>query len=134
MAKDALKSNERTTPLRLRNSLSWCSEHVYRARLRRSSPDIERRRDGPVWIILENFHTGDAADLRLDLKEDALLQHAEGFWGTAEGGYEIAMINHSDATQDIEVPGAWDMAGIQPLTVMDCTPPDFPAPRSVALD
>jgi len=96
--------------------------------------DIERRSDGSVWVLLENFHTGDAADLRLYLNEDALVQDADGYWGSAAGGYEIAVIDPGASTQEIEVPGAWDMSAIQSLTVSDYTPPDFPALGSVALD
>ncbi|WP_120339640.1 hypothetical protein [Cryobacterium soli] len=96
--------------------------------------DIERRSDGSVWVLLDNFHTGDAADLRLYLNEDALVQDADGYWGSAAGGYEIAVIDPSASTQEIEVPGAWDMSAIQSLTVSDYTPPDFPALGSVALD
>ena len=95
---------------------------------------IERRTDGSVWISIDNFHTGDTADLRLYLNEDALVQDADGYWGSAAGGYEIAVIDPGASTQEIEVPGAWDMPAIQSLTVSDYTPPDFPALGSVALD
>ncbi|WP_255455026.1 hypothetical protein [Cryobacterium adonitolivorans] len=44
------------------------------------------------------------------------------------------MIDPSDATQEIEVPGAWDMPAIQSLTVRDYTPPNFPALGSAALN
>ena len=64
----------------------------------------------------------------------ALVQDAGGLWGSAAGGYEIAVIDPSASTQEIEVPGAWDMSAIQSLTVSDYTPPDFPALGSVALD
>jgi hypothetical protein len=74
------------------------------------------------------------SDLRLYLKEDALIQDADGYWGSAEGGYEIAVIDADAATQEIEVPGAWDMTAISSLTVMDYGGPGFPALGSAALD
>ena len=98
------------------------------------SVEIQRREDGSVWIVLENFDTGDAADLRLYLKEDELLQDADGYWGAAEGGYELLLADPGASRQEIEVPGAWDMPEILTLTVADYTPPDFPALGSVALD
>ena len=109
-------------------------EFVSQATATEGTVDIERRSDGSVWVLLENFHTGDAADLRLYLNEDALVQDADGYWGSAAGGYEIALIDPGATTQEIEVPGAWDMPAIQSLTVSDYTPPDFPALGSVALD
>nr|RZI34891.1 hypothetical protein BJQ95_02738 [Cryobacterium sp. SO1] len=114
--------------------LPLSGQFVSQATATEGTVDIERRNDGSVWVLLEDFHTGDAADLRLYLKEDALLQDADGFWGSAEGGYEIAVIDPGASTQEIEVPGAWDMPAIQSLTVMDYTPPDFPALGSVTLD
>jgi len=114
--------------------LPLSGEFVSQATATEGTVDIERRSDGSVWVLLENFHTGDATDLRLYLKEDALIQDADGYWGSSEGGYEIAVIDPGATTQEIEVPGAWDMAAIQSLTVMDYTPPDFPALGSVALD
>lgn len=95
---------------------------------------IERRTDGSVWISIDNFHTGAASDLRLYLKEDPLVQDAEGYWGSSEDGYSIAVLDLDTANFEIEVPGAWDMPAIKSLTVRDYTPPDFPALGSVALD
>jgi hypothetical protein len=114
--------------------LPLSGEFVSQAAATEGTVDIERRSDGSVWVLLEDFHTGDAADLRLYLKEDALLQDADGYWGSAEGGYEIAVIDPGATSQEIEVPGAWVMPAIQSLTVMDYTSPDFPALGSVALD
>lgn len=114
--------------------LPLSGEFVSQATATEGTVDIERRSDGSVWVLLDDFHTGDASDLRLYLKEDALVQDADGYWGSAEGGYEIAVIDPDAATQEIEVPGAWDMPEIRSLTVMDYTPPDFPALGSVALD
>jgi hypothetical protein len=96
--------------------------------------EIERRSDGSVWVVLEGFSTGDASDLRLYLKEDALVQDADGYWGSAEGGYEIAVIDPDASSQEIAVPGAWDMPAISSLTVMDYAGPGFPALGSAALD
>ena len=96
--------------------------------------DIQRREDGSVWIVLENFQTGDATDLRLYLKQDALVQDADGHWGSSEDGYEIAAIDPGASTQEIEVPGAWDMPAMYTLTVRDYLPPDYPAFGSAALD
>ena len=107
---------------------------VSQAAATEGSVEIQRREDGSVWIVLENFDTGDAADLRLYLKEDELLQDADGYWGAAEGGYELLLADPGASRQEIEVPGAWDMPEILTLTVADYTPPDFPALGSVALD
>lgn len=94
---------------------------------------IERRADGSVWVTLEGFRTGDASDLRLYLKTDPLLQDANGHWGSSESGFEIASIDPTAPTQEIEVPGAWTMPAIRTLTVMNYVPPDFPAFGSAAL-
>ncbi|GAA1825881.1 hypothetical protein GCM10009750_06440 [Agromyces salentinus] len=94
---------------------------------------IERRADGSVWVMLEDFQTGDASDLRLYLKTDPLLQDTDGHWGSAEGGYEIASIDPSAPTQEIEVPGTWTMPAIQTLTVANYVAPHFPAFGSAAL-
>ncbi|MCD2444154.1 hypothetical protein LQ757_17860 [Agromyces sp. SYSU K20354] len=94
---------------------------------------IERRADGSVWVILEDFDTGEGSDLRLYLKEDPLLQDAEGHWGSAEDGYEIASIDPMAPTQEIEVRGASDMPAIRTLTVLNYVAPDFPAFGSAAL-
>jgi hypothetical protein len=114
--------------------LPLSGKFVSQATATEGTVDIERRSDGSVWILLENFHTGDAADLRLYLNEDPLVQDADGYWGSAAGGYEIAVIDPGASTQEIEVPGAWEMTAIRSLTVSDYTPPDFPALGSVALD
>jgi hypothetical protein len=95
---------------------------------------IERRTDGSVWISIDNFHTGAASDLRLYLKEDALVQDAEGYWGSSEDGYSIAVLDLDTANFEIEIPGAWTMPAIQTLTIRDYSPPDYPALGSVALD
>jgi hypothetical protein len=50
------------------------------------------------------------------------------------GGYEIAVIDPDASSQEIEVPGAWDMPAISSLTVMDYAGPGFPALGSAALD
>ncbi len=94
---------------------------------------IERRADGSVWVTLEGFRTGDASDLRLYLKTDPLLQDSNGHWGSSESGFEIASIDPTAPTQEIEVPGAWTMPAIRTLTVMNYVPPDFPAFGSAAL-
>jgi hypothetical protein len=94
---------------------------------------IERRVDGSVWVILDDFRTGDASDLRLYLKADPLLQDADGHWGSAEDGYEIASIDPTAPTQEIEVPGARDMPAIRTLTVRNYVAPDYPAFGSAAL-
>jgi len=107
---------------------------VSQATATEGSVEIQRREDGSVWIVLENFDTGYAPDLRLYLKEDELLQDADGYWGAAEGGYELLLADPGAPRQEIEVPGAWDMPEIRTLTVADYTPPDFPALGSVALD
>ena len=114
--------------------LPLSGEFVSQAAATDGTVEIERRGDGSVWVVFEEFHTGEAGDLRLYLKEDALLQDAAGFWGSSEGGYEIALIDPGAPSQEIEVPGAWDMPAIQSLTVRDYTPPDYPALGSVALD
>ncbi|POH70820.1 hypothetical protein C3B59_03905 [Cryobacterium zongtaii] len=54
------------------------------------------------------------------------MQDADGYWGSTEGGYEIALLDLDTAKFEIEVPGAWSMPVIQSLTVMDYVPPDFP--------
>ena len=85
-------------------------------------------------MILDDFRTGDASDLRLYLKADPLIQDADGYWGSAEDGYEIASIDATAPTQEIEVRGAWDMPAVRTLTVMNYVAPDFPAFGSAALD
>lgn len=114
--------------------LPLSGEFVSQATATEGSVDIERRSDGSVWVLLDDFQTDDASDLRLYLKEDALVQDADGYWGSAEGGYEIAVIDPDAVTQEIAVPGAWDMPEIRSLTVMDYASPNFPALGSVALD
>jgi hypothetical protein len=94
---------------------------------------IERRTDGSVWIIIDNFHTGAASDARLYLKEDPLLQDADGYWGSSEGGFEMAPFDLNTPNLEIEVPGAWTMPTILSLTIADYSSPDFPALGSVAL-
>lgn len=94
---------------------------------------IERRADGTVWVVLEDFRTADASDLRLYLKTDPLLQDADGHWGASEGGFEIAPIDPARPTQEIEVPGAWDMPAIRTLTVRNYVAPDYPSFGSAAL-
>jgi hypothetical protein len=114
--------------------LPLSGEFVSRATATDGTVEIERRSDGSVWILLENFSTGDAADLRLYLKEDAPVQNGNRYWDSAAGGYEIAVIDPDATTQAIEVPGAWEMPAISSLTVMDYAGPDFPALGSAALD
>lgn len=94
---------------------------------------IERRADGSVWVIIDDFRTGDASDLRLYLKTDPLLQDADGHWGSAEDGYEIASIDPTAPTQEIKVPGARDMPAMRTLTVRNYVAPDYPAFGSAAL-
>lgn len=94
---------------------------------------IERGDDGVVRVELSDFATGDATDLRLYLKADPLVQDADGYWGSAEDGYEIASIDPDAANQVIEVPGAWTMPEMFTLTVRDYVQPDFPALGSAAL-
>ena len=114
--------------------LPLSGEFVSQAADTTGTVDIQRREDGSVWVVLENFQTGDATDLRLYLKQDPLLQDADGHWGSSEDGYEIASIDPGASTQKIEVPGAWDMPAIYTLTVRDYLPPDYPAFGSAALD
>jgi hypothetical protein len=109
-------------------------EFVSQATATEGTVEIQRRDDGSVWVVLDDFQTGDASDLRLYLKEDALVQDADGHWGSAEGGNEIAVIDPDEAHQEIEVPGAWTMSTIRSLTVMDYAGPDYPALGSAALD
>jgi hypothetical protein len=109
-------------------------EFVSQATATEGTVEIQRRDDGSVWVVLDDFQTGDASDLRLYLKEDALIQDADGHWGAAEGGNEIAEIDPDEVHQEIEVPGAWTMSTIRSLTVMDYAGPDYPALGSVALD
>lgn len=99
----------------------------------RGTARIERRADGSVWVTLEDFRTGDASDLRLYLKTDPLLQDADGHWGSAEDGYDIASIDPTAPTQEIEVPGAGAMPAIRTLTVRNYIGPDYPAFGSAAL-
>ena len=53
--------------------------------------------------------------------------------GSAEDGYEIASIDPTAPTQEIEVPGAWTMPAMLTLTVRNYVAPDFPAFGSAAL-
>jgi len=94
---------------------------------------IERRSEGSVWIVIKDFHTGAASDLRLYLKADELVQDSDGHWGSSEDGYEIAVHDLDTANYEIEVPGAWDMPAMHTLTIRDYTPPDYPSLGSVAL-
>ncbi|HEX6953276.1 MAG TPA: DM13 domain-containing protein [Agromyces sp.] len=94
---------------------------------------IERRADGTVWVVLEDFRTEDAPDLRVYLKTDPLLQDADGHWVSSENGYDIATVDPARPTQEIEVPGAWDMPAIRSLTVRNYVAPDSPAFGSAAL-
>ena len=94
---------------------------------------IERRADGTVWVVLEDFRTEDASDLRVYLKTDPLLQDADGHWVSSENGYDIATVDPARPTQEIEVPGAWDMPAIRSLTVRNYVAPDSPAFGSAAL-
>lgn len=95
--------------------------------------EIQRRADGSVWIVLDDFHTGDASDLRVYLKRDPLVQDADGYWGSSGDGYEIASIDPTAQRQEIEVPGAGLMPAMRTLTVMDYVTPDYPALGSAAL-
>ncbi|TFD02947.1 hypothetical protein E3T25_07820 [Cryobacterium sandaracinum] len=113
--------------------LPLSGEFVSQAAETTGTVDIQRREGGSVWIVLENFRTGDETDLRLYLKQDALVQDAEGHWGSSEDGYEIASIDPGASTQEIEVPGAWDMPAMYTLTVGAYLPPDYPALGSAAL-
>ncbi|WP_306232053.1 hypothetical protein [Agrococcus beijingensis] len=98
------------------------------------SARIERRDDGSVWVVLEDFRTGAASDLRLYLKPARLVQDADGHWGAGGGQWEIASLDPAATTHEIEVPGAHDMPAIHTLTVMDYALPDFPSFGSVALE
>lgn len=95
---------------------------------------IERRSDGSTWVTLAGFSTGEAADLRLYLKEGELVQGADGYWGDTAGyGYEIATISPDAPQQEIPVPGAGTMPVVRTLTVMDYAGPDYPSLGSVSL-
>jgi hypothetical protein len=130
----SVETDEASNLSEFEKQLPLSGEFVSQAAATEGSVGIERRDDGSVWVVLEDFSTGDASDLRLYLKEEALVQDADGYWGSAEGGYEIAVIDPDSATQEIEVPGAWDMPAISSLTVMDYAGPGFPALGSAALD
>lgn len=95
---------------------------------------IERRADGTVWVIFEDFRTEDASGLRLYLNTEPLFQDADGYWGTSETGYDIATIDPARSTQEIEVRGAGTMPTIRSLTVRNYVAPDYPAFGSAALD
>jgi hypothetical protein len=130
----SVEADEASDLSEFEKQLPLSGEFVSQATAADGTVEIERRDDGSVWIVLEDFSTGDASDLRLYLKEDALVQDADGYWGSAEGGYEIAVIDPDASSQEIAVPGAWDMPAISSLTVMDYAGPGFPALGSAALD
>jgi hypothetical protein len=133
-ASDSSSAGQASELSEFEKQLPLSGKFVSQATATDGTVEIERRSDGSVWILLENFSTGDAADLRLYLKEDALVQNGNRYWDSAAGGYEIAVIDPDATTQAIEVPGAWDMPAISSLTVMDYAGPDFLALGSAALD
>jgi hypothetical protein len=94
---------------------------------------IERGEDGVIRVVLSDFATGDATDLRLYLKADPLVQDADGYWGSSENGYEIATIDPEASNQEIAVPGAWTMPAMYTLSVVDYFGPDYPSLGSAAL-
>lgn len=95
---------------------------------------VESRADRSVWIILENFRTGNSSNLRIYLLPDPLVQTSDGFWSTSGPGYEMtASIDPSLARQEIEVSGAVGMPAMHTLSVRDYFGPGSPTFGSAAL-
>ncbi|PPF32057.1 hypothetical protein C5D04_13650 [Rathayibacter sp. AY1D2] len=96
---------------------------------------IERRADGSTWAILTDFSTGDASDLRLQLKEGALEQDSSGAWvDTAGYSFDIGPLDPEQPDQEIAIPGAHIMPALRTLTAMNYEGPDYPSFGSVALE
>lgn len=114
--------------------LPLSGELVSQASATQGTVRIERRTDGSVWVVLDDFGTGESTDPRLFLKWAPLVQTADGYWVSDEEGFDIGSIDPDLAAQEIEVPGARDMPTIQSLTIMDYAPPSYPALGSAALE
>ncbi|KFF58623.1 hypothetical protein JF66_17240 [Cryobacterium sp. MLB-32] len=90
------------------------------------SVEITRHRDGTVWATLADFSTGASPNLRLYLNEGKLVKNGDGAWATDSGtNYEIAPVQASGSSQEIQIPGSQYMTEIRSVTILDYTSPDF---------
>ncbi|ROP50196.1 MULTISPECIES: hypothetical protein [unclassified Rathayibacter] len=96
---------------------------------------IERRADGSTWATVTGFSTGDASDLRLQLKEGALEQDSSGAWvDTAGYSFDIGPLDPEQPDQEIAIPGAHTMPAIRTVSAMNYEGPDYPSFGSVSLE